>query len=108
MSKWIRRGDKVVVIAGNEKGQTGTVLNRSGHRVVIEGLNIRKKHIRPKSRASQGIVEMETPMHISNVSLCNEKGTAIKVKVKQTKSGKQLIYLEADKEVVYRDATKSK
>ncbi len=102
MSKWIRRGDNVLVVAGNEKGQSGKVLQRTESRVVIEGLNIRKKHIRPKSRATQGIVEMETPMHISNVCLCDEKGKPIKVKVKQTKDGKELVYKGGDKEIVYR------
>ena len=102
MSKWLRRGDKVVVIAGNEKGQSGTILKRSANRVVIEGLNIRKKHVRPKTRAAQGIVEMEAPMHISNVSFCNAEGKPIKVKVKQTEKSKELVYQDGDKEIVYR------
>ena len=108
MSKWIRRGDKVVVITGNEKGRSGNVLNRSGDRIVVEGLNIRKKHVKPKSRMQQGIVEMETPMHVSNVRLCNEKGEPVKVKPRQTQSGKELVYWDAGKEVVYRSSKKSK
>jgi len=102
MSKWLRRGDKVVVIAGNEKGKSGTILQRSANRVVIEGLNIRKKHVKPKSRASQGIVDMEAPMNISNVSFCNAEGIPVKVKVKQTEKSKELVYQDGDKEIVYR------
>lgn len=108
-NKWIRKGDKVVVIAGNEKGQTGAVLQRSDDRVVIEGLNIRKKHVKPKQRMQPGIVDMETPIHISNVSLCDEQGKPIKIKVKEGKGGKkQLYYLQAGKEVNYRDVKKKK
>ncbi len=108
-NKWIRKGDKVTVIAGNEKGQTGKVLSRSEDRVVIEGLNIRKKHVKPKQKMQPGVVDMEAPIHISNVSACNEQGKAIKVKVKISKDGKkQLVYDQAGKEVIYREVKKKK
>jgi len=109
MSKWIRKGDKVVVIAGNEKGQVGTILSRQEHHVVIAGLNIRKKHVKPKSRVEPGVVDIEMPIHISNVKLCNDKGKPIKIKVKQTKDAlKQLVYLDAGKEIVHRVVKKKK
>lgn len=108
-NKWIRKGDKVVVIAGNEKGKEGKVLARIGQRVVLEGLNIRKKHVKPKQKMQSGIVEMETPMHISNVSPCNAEGKPIKVKAKIGKDGsKQLVYMQAGKEIIYRDVKKKK
>ncbi len=108
-NKWIRAGDKVTVIAGNEKGQVGKVLRRNKDRVAIEGLNILKKHVKPKQRMQPGILEMEGPMHISNVSLCNEAGKAVKIKVKMSKDGKkQLVYQDSGKEVVYRDVKKKK
>jgi len=108
-NKWIRKGDTVAVIAGNERGQTGKVLQRSEDRVVIEGLNIRKKHVKPKQKMQPGIVEMEGPIHISNVSLCNASGKPIKVKVKLGKEGsKQLVYQDEGKEVVIRDVKKKK
>lgn len=108
-NKWIRKGDKVVVISGNEKGQTGVVRRKVEDRVIIEGLNIRKKHVKPKQRMQPGIVEMECPIHISNVSLCDEEGKAVKVKVKIGEKGeKQLFYLKEGKEVVYRDLKKEK
>lgn len=106
-NKWIRKGDKVVVIAGNEKGQTGNVLRRSDDRIVIEGLNIRKKHVKPKQRMQPGIVDMEAPIHISNVSLCDEEGRPVKVKVKVGKEGKkELYYRKEGKEIIYRDVKK--
>ncbi|NGX58889.1 MAG: 50S ribosomal protein L24 [Chlamydiae bacterium] len=108
-NKWIRKGDKVVVIAGNEKGQMGNVLTRTDKRIVVEGLNIRKKHVKPKQRMQPGIVEIEGSMHISNVSLCDEEGKPVKVKVKISKEGeKQLYYVKAGKEVIYRDKKKKK
>ncbi|NGX27002.1 MAG: 50S ribosomal protein L24 [Chlamydiae bacterium] len=108
-NKWIRKGVKVVVIAGNEKGQVGNVLARDGDRIVIEGLNIRKKHVKPKQRMQPGIVEMEGPMHISNVSLCDEDGKPLKLKVKIGKEGKkELIFVKAGKEIIYRDVKKKK
>ncbi len=107
MSKWIKKGDKVVAIAGNEKGKTGTVLARKEDRVVVEGLNVRKKHLKPRTKMSSGIVEMEAPMHISNVSLCNDEGKPVKVAVKITDDGnKQLVYKQGKKEVIYRDVKK--
>jgi len=104
MSKWIKKGDKVVVIAGNEKGKTGEVLKRKEDRVVIQGVNIRKKHVKRRTRtATSEIMEIETPLHISNVSLCNAEGAPVKVKVRLAKDGtKELFYLDGKKEVLHR------
>jgi large subunit ribosomal protein L24 len=107
MSKWIKKGDKVLVTAGNEKGKTGEVLARKGERVVVQGLNIRKKHVRRKTQADRGIVEMEMPIHASNVALCTDEGKRMKVKVKITGKGKkQLVYMDKEKEVVFRELHK--
>jgi large subunit ribosomal protein L24 len=70
----IRKGDNVVVIAGRDKGKTGTVLRvlESG-KVVVEGINRVKKHQRPNPMKGQtgGIIEREMPVDISNVMLVN-------------------------------------
>ncbi|NGX33598.1 MAG: 50S ribosomal protein L24, partial [Candidatus Anoxychlamydiales bacterium] len=73
MSKWIKKDDSVVVIAGNDKGKVGTVLSKNKDRVVVQGINMRKKHMKrtQKTQAAQ-IVEMEMPIHISNVALCSK------------------------------------
>ena len=89
-NKWIRKGDKVVVIAGNEKGQVATVLARSENKILLEGLNIRKKHVKPKQRMQPGIVEMETPIHISNVMLIDKNsGKPSRVGFTINKEGKK-------------------
>ncbi len=112
MSKWIKKGDKVLVIAGNEKGRTGNVLRRKGDKVVVQGMNIRKKHAKRRAKVqTPSIIEIEMPMHISNLSLCDDEGKTIKVKAHrtQTKTGKQkeLFYMKGDKKVVLRTLKKS-
>ncbi|MGE5640997.1 MAG: 50S ribosomal protein L24 [Clostridia bacterium] len=70
----IKKGDEVVVIAGRDKGKRGTVLRRAGaEHVVVEGVNRVKKHQRPNPMKGQtgGIVDLDKPIHISNVALFN-------------------------------------
>jgi large subunit ribosomal protein L24 len=109
MSKWIKKGDKVLVTAGNERGRTGNVLRRKGERVVIQGINIRKKHAKRRSQVqTASIIEMEMPIHVSNVRLCDDEGKIIRVKTRQTKKEKELFYMQGDKEVVLRTLRKVK
>lgn len=107
--KKIRKGDKIIAIAGNDRGQTGTVLSVHGDRVLVQGLNVRKKHVK-KSQASPqgGIVEMEKPFHVSNVKVLGTHDKPVKLKVKQDGQGhRQLIYADGDKIVVHRAIKKS-
>ncbi len=70
----IRKGDEVIVIAGKDKGRRGTVLRvLDDDRVIVEGLNMAKKHVKgnPHTGAAGGILEKEMPLHISNVQLFN-------------------------------------
>jgi large subunit ribosomal protein L24 len=66
----VRKNDDVVVISGNDKGKSGKVLKvypQKG-RVIVEGVNIRKRHMRPTQTMPQGtIIEREFPIHASNV-----------------------------------------
>src|SRR5438477_12034241 len=103
-TKKIRKGDKVVAIAGNDRGQIGVVQSLQGERVVVQGINVRKKHIKRTQEAPKGrIVEIERPVHISNVKLIVEGETAARLKVRADKKGeRQLVYSNGDKEVVYR------
>jgi large subunit ribosomal protein L24 len=68
----IKSGDRVKVIRGNHKGQEGTVLrvDPAKNRVVIEGVNLRKRHKKPsQTNPEGGIVQFEAPVHVSNVML---------------------------------------
>ncbi len=89
----IKVGDNVKVIAGSSKGSEGKVVSiiKKRERVVIEGLNLVKKHIKPNSKNPQGgIEEKESPIHISNVALLdnisNKVGSVDKKKPKVLKS----------------------
>ncbi len=75
----IRKGDKVKIISGKDRGKSGKVLRALPRetRVVVEGVNVAKQHTRPSQRNPQGgIIEKELPIHISNVMLicprCNQ------------------------------------
>ncbi|HEX7916105.1 50S ribosomal protein L24 [Rudaea sp.] len=69
----IRKGDQVIVITGKYKGQRGEVLRVAADRVVVQNINLVKRHTKPNPQANQpgGIVEREAPMHVSNVALFN-------------------------------------
>jgi large subunit ribosomal protein L24 len=89
MSLRIKKGDKVVVAAGKNKGKSGKVLRVSaaGSRVVIEGINLVKKHIRRRSESEPGgVKEVPAAIHISNVALfCPNCNKGVRVSVKQAK-----------------------
>ena len=71
----IRKGDRVTVVTGREKGKTGEVLRvlRAADRVLVQGVNIVKRHQRPSGATAGGIIEKEAPVHISNVALIDPK-----------------------------------
>ncbi|HEY0711226.1 MAG TPA: 50S ribosomal protein L24 [Polyangia bacterium] len=82
----IRKGDQVIVIAGADKGKKGEVVRVAGDRVVVQNINIVKRHTKPNPQAGNagGIVEKEAPIHVSNVMLLNQatgKGERIGFKV---------------------------
>lgn len=72
----LKVGDKVKVITGSNKGKTGKVSKvlRKENKVIVEGVNIVKKHVKPgRTNETGGILETEAPIHISNVKLVDEK-----------------------------------
>ena len=76
MALKIRKGDTVQVIAGDDKGKTGRVLSvdEDKHRVVIEKINMVKRHTKARRQGMQsGIIEKEAPVHVSNVLLYDSK-----------------------------------
>ena len=87
MAMKIRKGDLVMVIAGDDKGKTGRVLavDSEKQRVVVEKVNFVKRHTKARRQGSQGgIIEKEAPLHLSNVQLYDAKagrGTRVGVRV---------------------------
>ena len=88
----LKTGDKVVVIAGANKGKEGKITHVLENRVVIEGVNIVKKHIKPKNNNGTGeIREVEAPIHASNVMLIDPKTKKeTKIKYDFDKNGKKI------------------
>ncbi|MEC7130220.1 MAG: 50S ribosomal protein L24 [Planctomycetota bacterium] len=71
MARHVKKGDQVIITAGNDRGRTGEILSvdAEGDRVVVSGINVRKRHLKPtQTRPQGGVIEQEMPIHISNVS----------------------------------------
>lgn len=70
-----KTGDKVVVIAGKDRGKEGKIVKtlRAENKVIVEGINIVKKHIKPNGNGAGSITEMEAPIHASNVMILDPK-----------------------------------
>lgn len=90
MPRHIRKGDNVIVTAGNARGATGTVLRviagdgPNDTRVLVQGVNLRTKHLKPTQQRPRGaVVQQEAPIHISNVSpVVDGKPTRVRFQVK--------------------------
>jgi large subunit ribosomal protein L24 len=82
MAAKIKSGDRVVLLAGKDKGRQGKVLKvmPKDERVVVEGLNMVKRHTRPSQGDPQGgIKNKEAPVHVSNVAIVDSKGNPTRV-----------------------------
>ncbi|NLW25466.1 MAG: 50S ribosomal protein L24 [Clostridia bacterium] len=90
----VKKGDNVVVIAGKDKGKKGKVLQAfpSESRVIIEGVNIIKRHTRPTQKMPQGgIIEREAPVHVSNVMpFCSKCGKGVRITKKELADGRKV------------------
>ena len=100
----IRKGDEVVVLAGKDKGKRGVVSRRvDSDRVVVNGVNRVKKHVKPNpvQGVLGGVVEKEMPLHISNVALFNPATKkADRVGFKLLENGKKVRVFKSNGEVV--------
>jgi large subunit ribosomal protein L24 len=88
----IKKGDKVVVTTGRDKGKQGEVLRvlREEERVLVQGVNMVKRHTAPSQMSPGGIVEKEAPLHISNVAHIDPKSNkATRVGYKIDKDGRK-------------------
>lgn len=92
----IKKGDTVVVISGNSKGQEGKVLDvvRESDRAIVEGVNMVSKHTKPNAKSPQGgIIKQEATIHISNLMLKDPKtGKPTRIGRRLDKSGKLVRY----------------
>jgi len=103
MAAKIKRGDKVVVIAGKDKGKTGDVLQVivAENRVVVSGINVAKRHTKAQGANEGGIIAKNMPIHISNVQLRDPKsGKPTRVGFKTLDGGKKARVAKRSGEVV--------
>ena len=100
----IRKGDKVILNTGKDKGKQGIVLTiLKNNRVVVEGLNMVKKHTKPNpAKGDQGgLVSKEMPINISNIAIFNTKSNKTdKVNFKELKDGKKIRIYKSTQEAI--------
>lgn len=101
--KRIKKGDTVTVLAGKDKGRTGTVLEmvNKSDRVVVQGINMVRRHQRQSQTSEGGIIAKEASIHISNVALVDPKdGKATRVGFKMNDDGTKVRVAKRSGEVI--------
>jgi large subunit ribosomal protein L24 len=101
----IKKGDDVIVITGKDKGKRGSVVKilTDEGRVIVENVNVAKKHQKPNPAAGApgGIIEKEMPLDISNVALFNPAtGKGDRVGIKTLEDGRKVRYFKSNGEVI--------
>ena len=101
----LKTGDEVIVLTGKSNGQRGKInkIIVEKNRVIVEGVNMMKKHVKPNPQAQiqGGIVEKEAPMDISNVAIFNSKtGKADRVGIKTQEDGSRVRVFKSNQELI--------
>ena len=104
MKLHVKKGDTVLVIAGNDKGKQGKVMSVDvkSQRAIVEGVRIISKHTRPNAEHPQGgIIKQEAPIHISNLMVVDNSGKPTRVgRKKDEKTGKLIRYSKKTGEII--------
>ena len=99
----VKKNDTVIVTVGKDKGKTGKVLriNQKTDRVIVEKVNIIKRHVRPSQKSKGGIMERESPIAVSNVMIyCEKCSKPVRVGNKKLEDGKKVRYCKKCNEVL--------
>ena len=102
MAAKIKKGDRVVILTGRDKGKTGNVTRvwPKDSRVLVEGINIVQRHTRPTQADPQGgIKNKEAPVHVSNVAIVDSKGKPTRVGFRE-ENGKKVRFAKTTGEVI--------
>ena len=102
----IKKGDKVKVIAGKNKGKTGDVIKvfPASNKLIVSGVNLVKKHTKPSQMSEGGIIQKELPIHISNVSHIDPKTSVVtKVGYKTLEDGKKIRFAKKSGEIISKE-----
>jgi large subunit ribosomal protein L24 len=103
MAAKLKKGDRVVVIAGRDKGKRGEILKMfpDETRAVVAGVNLVKRHQRQTQRAQGGIVTKEAPLHLSKVAIADPKsGEATRIGFKTLADGRKVRFAKKSGEVI--------
>ncbi len=99
----VKKNDTVMVTVGKDKGKTGKVLRiiQKKNRVIVEKINMIKKHVRPSQKAKGGIMERENPIHVSNVMIyCEKCSKPVRIGKKVLEDGKKVRFCKKCQEVI--------
>lgn len=102
----IKKGDKVKVIAGKNKGKTGDVIKvfPVSNKLIVSGINLVKKHTKPSQMSEGGIIQKELPIHISNVSHIDPKTSSVtKIGYRTLENGKKVRFAKKSGEIISKE-----
>lgn len=109
MAAKIKKGDEVQIITGKDKGRKGKVLKviEDGNRIIVEGVNVAKRHTKPSQNVAGGIVSQDMPLQVSNVMLVDPKtGNPTRVGFKKLDDGTKVRFAKKSGEVIVTDGDK--
>lgn len=98
-----KKGDKVIVLAGKDRGKTGDIVKSlpQEDRVIVQGINMMRRHTRQSATAAGGIVEKEASIHVSNVAIVDPKeNIATRVGFRTLDDGSKVRYAKRSGEVI--------
>ena len=99
----VRKGDRVAILSGKDKGKTGEILKMipDVRRAIVQGVNMVKRHTAPSQAGAGGVVEKEASIHVSNISLIDPKDDrATRIGFKSLEDGRKVRYAKKSGEVI--------
>ena len=103
MAARIRKGDKVIVITGKDKGRTGEVIRvlPAENRAIVQGINVARRHQRQTASTQGGILNKEMPIHLSNIALVDPRDNKpTRVGFRQAPDGRKVRYAKLSGDVI--------
>ena len=102
MAAKIKKGDRVVVLAGKDRGKTGEVIQvmPADNRALVRVVNVARRHQKQTPRDPGGIISKETPIHLSNVALADTDGKATRVGFRFDKDGRKVRFAKRSGDVI--------
>ena len=102
MAAKIKKGDKVVVLAGRDKGKSGEVIQvmPTEERALVRGVNMVQRHQKPQGVNEGGIISKEAPIHLSNLAIADKDGKPTRVGFKKLEDGRKVRFAKRSGEVI--------